>query len=193
MTYESQVLNVPVAHLLDAAEARALSVGTGQINQNSMLGLHALQAGALGELVFMEYLDSLSVEYVDESAIHTTHDIRTVSPSFLIDIKTKERGLSKPREDWDATVSDYLIDHQLVDFYAFVSLRSTNRDRTCTDMNRFQSADIWGTMTKKDFLSTARLIKRGERDGDNYFQSKIDMWNVSLLELTPPKLLKAAV
>lgn len=190
MTYANQVLNVPVEHLLSAAESRALSVGTGHINEHSMKGTRALQTGALGELVFMEYLDSLGVKYLDEASKFKTHDIRIISPSeYLLDVKSKERGLSAPREDWGASISAYLRDYQQVAYYAFVSLRSS--DRNSEDMQRFKSADIYGTITKAKFDSIKVFIEEGQPEGDNGYFAQESHWNVPLLELNPPKVVEA--
>ena len=191
MTYSTQVLNVPVEHLLASAQERALSVGSGEINQHSMRGLAALQVGALGELVFMEYLDNLNVPYVDESLICKTHDIRVEAPSSLIDVKAKERKLGAPQEHWDCTISDYLINFQHVDFYAFISLRSN--DTKSEDIARFVSADILGTISKQEFSEKSEYIPKGTIDWSNHFTSHKDQWNVKILDLRPPKTVKVAI
>lgn len=188
MTSTSEILNVPVEHLLEAAANRAALVGSGYMNSHSMRGLAAMQAGALGELVFMEYLQMLELEYTDDALNEKTHDL--VVNNKKIDVKSKERGLKQPTEDWDCTISDYLSNYQDVDFYAFISLRSSDNASNSTDIKRFVSADILGTISKEMFSKKAFFIKKGDIDWSNGFVSHKDQWNIKISDLRPPKQIR---
>lgn len=187
MTTTSEIVNVPVQHLLAAADERSRRVGSGHLNHHSMLGMSGMQTGALGELVFMEYLDSLQVQYEDQALEYTTHDLLIPSISSKIDVKTKERSLGSPTDSWDCTISDYLSTHQNVDFYAFVSIRSNDNRSNSTDMSRFVSADILGTISRDSFKEKSFFIQKGELDPSNGFKSHKDQWNIKISDLRPPK------
>ena len=105
--FHPKVLQVRLTdELLQAADERAKSAGKDYLNSHSMRGLGALQVGAIGELIFMAYLLSLDIKYVDDSAVTTTHDLRLLLDSEKkLDVKTKERKEAWPSYDWDCTVS----------------------------------------------------------------------------------------
>lgn len=187
--FHPKVLQVRLTdELLQAADERAKSAGKDYLNPHSMRGLGALQVGAIGELIFMAYLLSLDIKYVDDSAVATTHDLRLLLDSEKkLDVKTKERKEAWPSYDWDCTVSDYLINHQAVDYYSFVSV--TSKDPKSTSMSRFsgQSAYYLGMISKDEFLARAEFIPKGTYDWSNGFTSHKDQWNIKVEDLHSPK------
>lgn len=176
------------AGLLAAAEKKVQDLGTEVLNANSMRGLAALQVGAVGELAFMSYLDSLHIRYEDDSALSMNHDIRVfLDLELKLDVKSKERKPLRPSADWDCTVSDYLLNYQDVDYYAFVSVASSNTKSDSIDRFEGQVAYILGTAHKSDFLEKAEFIKKGTYDWTNGFTSHKDQWNMKVKDLRAPK------
>ena len=81
----------------------------------------------------------------------------------------------------------YLINHQAVDYYSFVSV--TSEDPKSTSMSRFsgQSAYYLGMISKDEFLERAEFIPKGTYDWSNGFTSHKDQWNIKVEDLHSPK------
>jgi hypothetical protein len=180
MTLRSQFLELPVSHLLQAADEKARE--TGNFNNRSMRGLGGRQVGFLGELVVMEHFDHIGLPY--EPKFTLKHDIDIIMPegSKLLEVKTKERTVV-PKEDYECSVPKYVKDYQAVDFYIFVSLLSTGKSE---DINRFTKAFILGTITKERFEEQATLWTTNKTDSTNNWTPTIDVWNVPISALKPP-------
>ena len=182
-------LQVPLTdELIYAADDRAKALGKDYLNEHSMRGLAGLQVGAIGELVFMAYLMSLGIKYIDDSGTATTHDLRLILDSEVrVDVKTKERKRNQPSYDWDCTVSDYLINHQNVDYYSFVSVASWNPKSYSIERFAGCNAYYLGMVSKSEFSEKSEFIPKGTRDWSNGFTSHKDQWNIKVENLNPPK------
>jgi hypothetical protein len=180
MTTANQFLEVPVAHLLEAADKKARE--TGDFNQHTMRGIGGRQVGFLGELVVMEHFDQIGIPY--EPKFTLKHDIEIIMPDGekLLEVKTKERTVV-PREEYECSVPKYVKDYQAVDFYIFVSLLSTGKSE---NINRFTKAFILGTISRKKFEEQATLWTTNKTDATNNWTPTIDVWNVPISSLKPP-------
>jgi len=165
-----------ITHLLDRAEARAAR--TPELDR-SMRGSEANEVGALGELVAIDYLEGLGIKVTEVG--DTRCDLRT--PFGTIDVKTKERSV-RPLAHYEATVPDYNHDHQIPDYYLFVSLLGT---KGIAGVRRFASAYVLGSISRSRFDQLATLWRAGQIDPSNGWKVEIDCWNVAIRDLTPPK------
>lgn len=177
MTKQWEILEVPVEHLLDAAQARAEELGE---LRRSMRGMQASQVGALGELIGMEYFQKIGVPY--EEVYSTAYDIRRLDNYHTLEFKTKERTVA-PVSTYDCTTPQYNKDHQRPDEYLFISLLSTGKS---DDIRRFTKGYILGGVTKEVFNELAVFWRRGQIDPSNGWQVTIDCWNIPVFELDPP-------
>lgn len=180
MTAQHELLEVPVAHLLQAADEKARSMGN--MNSRSMRGLGGRQVGFLGELVAMEHLDSFGIPF--DSDFTLKHDLSTkiAGETKLVEVKTKERTVV-PQINYECSVPKYVKDYQAVDYYIFVSLLSTGKSE---NINRFTKAYILGTISRKKFDAEAQLWTTNNTDSTNNWKPTIDVWNVPISALKPP-------
>jgi hypothetical protein len=171
-----------VEHHLQEAQRRAEAQG--HLNM-SMRGLQASQVGALGELVALEYMTLLGVEY--EEVFNTKYDIEFVNENtkWKLEVKTKERTVA-PRDYYDCTAPLYNKSHQTPDYYLFVSLKSTGKS---DDISRFTDAYILGSMSSYEFSQRAQLWTKDQTDTSNGWVPTVDCLNVQISELVPPRTL----
>ena len=171
----------PVEHLRAAAVQRAAAVPE---LDRSMRGLEARQIGALGELVALEYLEACGVGGVSDVS-DTRHDILT--PFGTIDVKTKERTVA-PRPEYDCTAPDYNHDHQIPDWYLFVSCTADRQLKAAgAGIDRILEAWVLGTIRRERFDRVKVRWATDQTDASNGWQPTIVCWNVPISSLRPPR------
>lgn len=182
MTNTSDITVIDTAPFLAAADVRAKLIGT---LEKSIRGLQASQVGALGELVGMYYLEQLGIEFRDISA--TTHDAIVImnNTEKKIEFKTKERTVV-PNESFDCTVPMYNKQHQMPDYYIFISLLSTGKS---DNIKRFQNAYILGSISRHELNRIGKLWQPSDVDQTNNWKPTIDCLNVKIKDLNKPKAL----
>ena len=118
-------------------------------------------------------LEFAVAELLGYHRVPTLHyDLRKYPDSGrTIDTKTK-RCWTTPKDSYDATTSQYNMDHQTCDRYVFG--------------RSFQKAPkLWivGWMDKQDFRDGARLIPMGHFDADNKWTASIPCYNMEISQL----------
>lgn len=130
--------------------------------RNSITSGQGNIAGFLGEVLTRKLLSAEQ---------GNTYDYDLVLPdNSTIDVKTK-RTTVEPKDYYDCSVAA-LNTKQKCDYYAFVRVR-----------NDYKYAWFLGLIPKTDYFSKARLLKKGDTDGDNGFIVKSDCYNMSIADL----------
>jgi hypothetical protein len=114
--------------------------------------------GCLGQAVFEKALAERRIPMKFINA--TTHDYEVCG--LKVDVKSK--SWARPaRGDVEVSVFDYIRDHQMVDYYAFVHLqRSLGEDSDGPPSpTRFQRAWLLGVMNKSQYFNLAHQVKEG--------------------------------
>jgi hypothetical protein len=163
-----------ITHLYTAAQKRADRMPE---YKRSMRGAPGNEVGALGELVAIDYLQSVGVDVEDAQQIG--YDLSTAHGTF--DVKAKERKVP-PRPYYECTVPDYVREAQKPDWYLFVSLTSG----LGTGVRRFTEAWVLGTISGVDFDRLAVLWEPGKTDS-NGWGATVPCWNVKVSSLRPPR------
>lgn len=134
--------------------------------------------GTMGEVVVMEYLETLQIKYDKDYTVNNDISIK----GHTVDIKTKERSVS-PLPHYECTVPAYLEEAQLPEFYIFVSLERSKNPVT-SDVNRIHTAWILGFITYQQFHQRAEFIEEGrtEQSGARFFTAA---WNIPISTLVP--------
>ncbi|MET3930584.1 hypothetical protein ABIE51_002471 [Lysobacter sp. OAE881] len=120
----------------------------------------ANEVGALGEVIFEEFLRSHRIPF--EPRHETTEDL--VLFDATVEIKTKDRTVN-PLPHYECSVPLYNYEHQRPDLYVFVSL-VRDLARSPLSITRFSHAHLvgWATLAQVD---QAVVRKRGETDASN--------------------------
>jgi len=105
------------------------------------------------------------------SEIKRTKDYDLVYKNFLIDVKTKRTTVNYCNPDFEASISNYNPNQQC-DIYIFTRVNIEKR-----------FGWIAGYMTKQEYFSKARFLKKDQIDGSNMFIVKGDCWNLCYREL----------
>lgn len=122
-------------------------------------------AGFLGEIIARKFWDAKVDNTLD-------HDI--ILPNGLtVDIKTKRTKVA-PLPEYECSVAAQNT-IQKCDIYAFVRVEQIN--------NEYTRGWYLGHMLKADYLKYARYLKKGQRDGDNWFTVKANCYNMKINEL----------
>lgn len=182
MTTSSEIIEVPVAHLLEEADRKARSMG--DMNSHTMRGLKGRQAGFLGELVAMEHLSRCEVDYEEIFSLRHDLSFKIGETDNLLEVKTKERTVP-PKPEYDCSVPDYVKDFQDVDYYIFISLLSL--DSKSEDINRFKSAYLLGSISKEGFGANSALWTTDSTDHTNGWKPTTNVWNVPISCLKAPR------
>lgn len=139
--------------------------------------------GCLGEVVFEKLLDNHEINY---SPLYTTrHDLRLNSDSSepkTLEVKTKDRTVA-PRPNYEATLPAYNHDHQIADYYGFVSLQ--RHSGQSEGIERFHSAWIVGVANRRIFDQHKKYWKKGQKDPTNGTVFWTDCWNLYIHQLAP--------
>ncbi len=184
MTYQNQILEMEVSHLLAEADKRAREMG--QLNAFSVRGLAGAQVGKLGELVAYEYLEKCKVDFDVVDLISHDVEFRNAEVMQTLEVKTKERTVA-PREDYECSVYDYNGDVQKPNFYLFISLHS--QWKGSEDINRFTKAYVLGSLSSDEFDEKSRHLGTDFVDVSNNWSPNKGTRNVFISELNPPRSL----
>ena len=153
------------------------------IYRGSHRGRDANIVGCLGEVAFEKVLEDRQIAF--EPLYTTRHDLRIETASQgqkTIEIKTKDRTVP-PRPNYEATLPAYNHDHQIADYYGFVSLQ---RPRSTEDgIERFRSAWIVGVANQTIFNQHKKFWKAGQQDPTNGTVFWTDCWNLYIHQLAP--------
>ena len=177
MTLKSEIIEMPIQHLI--IEAQRIADSKPEMAKTVAKGI-AAQIGYLGELVAMEYLDLLGIDYTYEDK--TEYDIKLNNTGHTIDVKTQQR-IYLPEEWHSCQIHEYQKQHQRPDYYLFVSLHATARN---DDITRFTKAHILGSCDQALFeqkavrLSEEELIRRNRR-------TDLNVLDILVSDLIPPK------
>ena len=130
--------------------------------------------GALGEIIYLDFLTSKGFKIVDES----TYDYDFICNGFKIDIKSSK--LNKVNEKYiNTNIECRLINHnQNAHFYFF-----------CKISEDFRSAYLLGYISKKEFIKQAIFTCNGQASvrGDN-FNYRGDGWHIYHKDLNSFKI-----
>lgn len=182
MTYENQIIEMEVSHLLAEADRRAREMG--QLNPFSIRGLAGAQVGKLGELVAYDYLSRCEVDFDEVDLISHDAVFRNGGIERTLEVKTKERTVA-PREDYECSIFEYNTDVQKPDFYLFISLRS--QWKGSEDINRFTKAYVLGSVSSHEFDEKSRKLGTDFVDETNLWSPLKDTRNIYISDLNPPR------
>lgn len=121
-------------------------------------------AGFLGELVVNTILDGV---------IDNTKDYDIMKNGVRYDVKTK-RCTSEPKPDYECSVAAYNT-VQKCDAYIFVRIEFINGE--------WGRAWVLGYYPKDEYFKGAKFLRRGQRDGDNWFKVKSNCYNMKISDL----------
>jgi hypothetical protein len=155
-----------------------------EYNRRAFRGPKGYQAGRIGELVVMDYLQQHGIAY--RKVYSTRHDIVVHGKRW--EIKTKERSV-EPRLEFDCTIPDYNADHQDPEVYVFVSLLS--KDRRSDDLLRFESAWILGAISSEYFHEICTTHAPSDPPDVNGWVPTVACHNVPANALHPIHLLRS--
>ncbi len=167
-------LEIPVAPLLGIAAERAAEWPE---YRRSMRKRAANEVGALGEVVALAYLASLSATVTEAGEIG--HDL--IVNGKTVDVKTKERTVA-PLPHYECSVPEYLDGVQTPDVYLFVSLLSNGK----VGMDRFERAWVLGTLPHTQFHAQATHWTTDMVDRRNNWRATIPVRNVPISALHGP-------
>jgi hypothetical protein len=139
--------------------------------------------GCLGEIVFESVLGANEIPF--QPLYTTRHDLRIKTASLVhktIEVKTKDRTVA-PRPRYEATLPAYNHDHQVADYYGFVSLQRDTRDKR--GIERFHSAWVVGVANQRIFDRHKKFWKAGQQDPTNGTVFWTDCWNLYIHQLAP--------
>lgn len=143
--------------MYDHANSKAQKMG--ELNRSITKGTGNL-AGFLGEIAVQTYLENAIEE--------NTYDYDLIYNNIKIDVKTKRTSVV-PRPEYESSVVAYNI-RQKTDVYVFTRIFGD----TCY---------IMGYMPKEEYYKKARYLKKGTRDGDNWFTVKENCYNMFYKDL----------
>ncbi len=142
-------------------------------------GAPANLVGAIGEIVFEEALKRSGIPF--EPLYTTQHDLLMFGTKTL-EIKTKDRTVS-PQAKFEVSLNAYNHEHQVADYYAFISLQRERGDEE--DVQRFHTAWILGMANQRIVHGNKKLWKAGETDPSNGMTFWTDTWNLYVDQLVP--------
>ncbi len=106
--------------------------------------------------ILMKVMPDADISY--DADISMDYDI--LVQGTKIDVKTKMRT-SMIQPDYDVSIAEYTISKQDCDIYAFCSVTFNPTKTTPLDFYYI------GMRTKAAYIQNARVLKKGQRDGDN--------------------------
>jgi len=137
--------------------------------------------GCLGEIVSERVLEDNKIQF--EPMYTTKHDLGITNAELekkTIEVKTKDRTVA-PRPNYEATLPAYNHEHQMADYYAFVSLqRSANNS---SEIERFNTAWVVGVANRQIFDRHKKFWKAGQQDPTNGTVFWTDCWNLYIHQL----------
>lgn len=133
----------------------------GQLNNSITKGDGNL-AGFIGEVVLSDLLGWTQAN---------TYDYDLITPEgHTVDVKTKRTKVA-PKPYYECSVAAYNT-RQNCDFYAF-----------CRVDNGFEKLWFLGIIEKQKYFQNARLLRAGDKDGDNGFIVHADCYNMAIGDL----------
>lgn len=167
------MIHIPITKKHKAA---AVKLADDYAYKHSMRGTEANLVGALGEIITLEWLQSIGRPAVFDHA--PTHDITVEYDHpqlpYTIDVKTKERSVV-PLPEYDATVPAYNHEYQKPDVFVFASVR---RDKTIEGVDRFIEAHLIGWCTYDHLTEHAVFWDTTMQNPTNGWKPGIDCWNI---------------
>ncbi|QOL50240.1 hypothetical protein [Massilia litorea] len=163
------------------ADARAIR---NPVYANSRRGRAANQLGCLGEVAAEHWMCRNDILFKNETYL-TTHDYR-LPCGITIDVKTKDRTVP-PRPAYDCSVPEYNHQHQLPDYYLFVSLQRDKTFGKSLDIRRYKYAHVLGAITLANLESNGKVWRAGEVDPANGTRFWTSCINVRINQLEPLK------
>ena len=122
-------------------------------------------AGFLGEEI---------ANFIIKGKITNTYDYDIITArGTRYDVKTK-RCTSAPREHYECSVAAFNT-KQKCDHYVFVRIENVG--------GKWGRAWILGSYPKDEYFKDAKFLKKGQRDGDNWFKVKADCYNIPISKL----------
>lgn len=140
----------------------------------------ANQTGVIGEIVTERWLSAMGVFYTPDKT--TQYDLKLLNGE-KIDVKTKERQ-AKPRSQFDCSVALYNHEHQMPDYYFFVSLLRDPR-KPATDIYRFTHAYLLGAVNQPQLKRFGRHVPAETLDEENGMTNWTAMYNIPIDLITP--------
>ena len=119
-------------------------------------------SGFIGEMMALSCLP--------EAKLLNTYDFDIIYKDNKLDVKTKRTKVA-PREYYDCSVAAFNT-KQKCSHYVFTRI-----------LNDFSKGWLLGWMPKDEYFSSSRLLKKGDRDGDNGFIVKSDCYNLPINKL----------
>lgn len=144
--------------------ANELAKAIGKLN-NSIRNGEGNIAGVLGELCFLEHYKNAKMS--------NTYDYDILLNGYKIEVKTKVRTVA-PKSFYECSVANFNT-KQNADYYYFVSLLVQNKN--------YLKGFLLGGLSKKEYFSTAKELKKGMIDPSNNFTVKADCWNLPISNL----------
>lgn len=143
-------------------EAKLRAKKLGKLNNSITEGSGNI-AGYIGQLLVAEYLNA-------EEPDNYNFDVK--KDNITYEVKTK-RCTSKPRQEYDCSVSDFNT-KQDCDYYIFVRV-----------LEDFSKAWILGKKKKADYFNEARFCEKGKVDEKSTFgwKFKADCYNLEISKL----------
>ena len=146
----------------DVAKAKNLATELGHLNNSITKGKGNIY-GFIGELITAKFLNT---------KLSNTYDYDLIHNGIKLDVKTKKVS-SEPKNYYECSVAN-LNTKQDCDAYVFTRV-----------MNDLSRGWILGFMPKKEYLSKAKFLKKGEVDPSNNWTVSTDCYNLSISSLKP--------
>lgn len=118
------------------------------------------------------FVGEVCANQIIQGSIVGTKDYDIIKDGIAYDIKTK-RCKNKPETYYECSVAAYNT-IQKCDYYVFVRVN-----------NEMTKAWILGKYDKEKYFKDARFLKKGQRDGDNWFKVKANCYNMKISDLDP--------
>ena len=114
--------------------------------------------------------------------IENTKDYDIVHDGLRYDVKTK-RCTSPPKPWYECSVAAFNV-VQKCDRYVFVRIQQNKETK------KFEQAWVLGWFDKDKYFLFANKLKKGQRDGDNWFKVKADCYNFPIEALNSIEVLE---
>ena len=166
------IIEIPFTEeMVESAKKKAKKMGS---IKNSILKGKGNFAGFLGEEAVAAYIDAEIISFADGEEKYG-HDI--LKGDQRIEVKTKRRTVV-PKPFYDVSVaatSKHQADKRSLDLYIFASIQ----------FDGVTPKRIWviGQKDRDQYYQEARLIKKGEAEGNNGFRAHTDMYNLITTKL----------
>lgn len=137
--------------------------------------------GILGEMIAEHWLRTHNFTFED-CRNEFTHDY-LIEDQIKLEIKTKRRAVV-PRNNYEATVPQYIHDKQKPTAYLFISLRLNKGSDN--DFRRYAEGYIVGGLSRSKFDKAKRSLNKGQHDASNDWDCSEACYNVYISQLFSP-------